>query len=154
RDLGLLAGSRPPARAFPGDSRKTEPRKPSTRHFTASRPLANAGSEVGRHMRKTKHVKVLGVLGVLLGCTFLESANAARPTMGTIPVRTSAADEYDPSSQGEWFSWAQASHAHPNHPNVFVQQGSGPRIKVNAPGTSAYESGIDGNTLVYYEYRG
>ena len=106
-------------------------------------------------MRKTKHVKILGLLGAaLLGCTFLATASAATPNLVITGVRTTSADEYTPSSQGDWFSWAQASHAHPNRPNVYVQDGSGPKIKVNAPGTNGEGGGIDGQTLVYYEWKG
>src|SRR5215471_19184269 len=105
-------------------------------------------------MRTRRHVKVLGLVGALLGCGFLASANAAQPMPDTIPVKTSSADEYAPSSQGAWLSWTQASHAHPNHPAVFVQSGSGPKIRVNAPGTNGEESSIDGQTLVYYEWKG
>jgi hypothetical protein len=74
--------------------------------------------------------------------------------LDTIPVRTSSAVEFTPSSQGTWFSWAQSSLAHPNRSSVFVQDGSNPKIKVNAPGTSGEGGGFNGDTLVYYEYQG
>jgi hypothetical protein len=102
----------------------------------------------------TKHAKILGLVAALLGCTFLASASAATPMLNTIGVRTSSVNELLPSSQGTWFSWTQTSPAHPNHPNVFAQNGSGPKIKVNARGTEGAGSGIDGNTLVYYEWKG
>jgi hypothetical protein len=102
-----------------------------------------------------RRAEIVGILGVLLGCVFLASASAAPPLLDTIPVRTSSADEYAAASQGAWFAWAQGSHAHPNHYNVFAQwHGSGPPITVNAPGTSGGLGGIDGDTLVYSEHVG
>jgi hypothetical protein len=93
-------------------------------------------------------------VGIAMGCAFLASASAATPNLIITGVRTTSADEYTPSSQGDWFSWAQASHVHPKHPNVYVQDGSGPKIRVNAPGTKGEGGGIDGQTLVYYEWKG
>jgi hypothetical protein len=37
---------------------------------------------------------------------------------------------------------------------VFVKDGSGPKIRVNTPGTYGAGGGIDGQTLVYYQSRG
>jgi hypothetical protein len=101
-----------------------------------------------------KRATVVGLVGALLGCVFLASASAARPLLDTIPVRTTSADEYGPSAQGQWFTWSQASHAHPNHPSVFAQYQGGATLKVNAPGTNAAGSAIDGRTLVYYDWKG
>jgi hypothetical protein len=100
-----------------------------------------------------RRVKIVGILGVLLGCVFLASANAAPPLLDTIPVLTSNADEWAPSSQGRWFTWTQASHAHPNQPDVFAHHEPGVTFRVNARGTNAEGSAVDGHTLVYYDWK-
>jgi hypothetical protein len=101
-------------------------------------------------MRK---LKILGLVGALLGCTFLATASAATPRLNVVLVRTGAVD-FTPAAEGAWVSWAQASLAHPNRSSVYIENGSGPKIKVNAKGTSGEGGGFDGNTFVYYQYRG
>lgn len=102
----------------------------------------------------TKHLRTLGLVGALLGFSFLASASAATPMLDTIPVKTSSADEFTPVSEGPWFSWTQVNHAHPNHADVFVRRGSGHPIKVNEPGRNGDGGGIYGDTLVYSEWKG
>jgi hypothetical protein len=77
------------------------------------------------------------------------SASAA--TVG--PVRARAGfDEFNASAGSGFFSWAAASKAHPAHYDTFVLA-NGRRIKVNPAGTEAFGGGIDGNVLVYTQFR-
>jgi Divergent InlB B-repeat domain len=102
-----------------------------------------------------KHLCVVGLLSVIVVAgAVLPNADAAGAAIDTIPVRTSSADEYSPASEGAWLSWAQESHRSDTWPDVFVRRGSEPKLKVNAPRTDGAGGGIDGETLVYYEFRG
>jgi len=85
------------------------------------------------------------------------AAMGSRGTVSTptpIPVKTSPLDEFTPTADRGWFSWAQNSRAHPRHYDVFASKTSGTKIKINARGTEGAGGGIDGNLLVYYQYKG
>jgi hypothetical protein len=100
-----------------------------------------------------KFKKVACVVAVLAGA-LLGGATSANGALTPLAVKTSSADEYLPAAQDLWFSWTQAPHAHPLRQNVYVRHGSAAKIKVNPTGTRGQGGGIDGQTLVYYQYKG
>ena len=75
-------------------------------------------------------------------------------TLTPIPVKTSPVNEYTPAADGDWFSWAHNSRAHPGHYDLFASKSSASKIKINARRTEGAGGGIDGNLLVYYQYKG
>jgi hypothetical protein len=101
-------------------------------------------------MEHVKRIMALAVATALLTMSGIALAGTLTP----VPVKTSSLSEGTAAAQGPWFSWDQNSAAHPNHYDVFLQRGSGSKVKVNARGTEAFGGGIDGDTLVYYQYEG
>ena len=78
---------------------------------------------------------------------------AADAALTPLPIRTTSADEYSPVADGAWMAWTERSHLHQARQNVYVRKGAGSRIKVNPRGMSGGTGGIDGNVLVYSEYK-
>lgn len=101
-----------------------------------------------------KFVQVTLVSVVILAGAALAGGGIAGAALSPIPVKTSRVDEFAPAADGAWFSWTQASRARPNHYNVFVRRGSRRSVRVNPAGTEGAGGGIDGRTLVYYQYKG
>jgi hypothetical protein len=71
------------------------------------------------------------------------------------PVRAGRAHEVLPSADGDagYLAWTQNSAARPKHYDAFVSLSGAPKVMVNATGTSGYNGGIDGTTLVYQQVR-
>ena len=69
------------------------------------------------------------------------------------PVRTTPAGEFQPARGPNHFAWEQNTKAQPNHYDVLVQADGGGPVRVNAGRTNAAMGGIDGNLLVYQQYR-
>lgn len=71
------------------------------------------------------------------------------------PVRAGRSHEVLPSADGDagYLAWTQNSAAKPKHYDAFVSTSGAPKVMVNAAGTSGYNGGIDGTTLVYQQVR-
>jgi hypothetical protein len=76
----------------------------------------------------------------------------AAAALTAVPVRTTAVNEFHPTSEGAWFSWTQNSAARQYHYDVFAKKTGAGRVKVNAARTQAWGSGIDGQRLVYSQW--
>ena len=101
-------------------------------------------------MRKT--VGVLGVLFQAIGLVVVGGQPAAAAT--PIPVMTSPRGEFQPAVGDGVLAWEENTKAHPSRFNVFVRAGSGKKTRVNARRTRGANGGIDGDLLVYQQYRG
>jgi hypothetical protein len=71
------------------------------------------------------------------------------------PVRAGRSHEELPSADGDagYLAWTQNSAARPRHYDAFESLSGAPKVMVNATGTSGYNGGIDGTTLVYQQVR-
>jgi hypothetical protein len=71
------------------------------------------------------------------------------------PVRAGRSHEALPSADGDagYLAWTQNSAARPKHYDAFVSLSGAPKVMVNATGTSGYNGGMDGTTLVYQQVR-
>jgi hypothetical protein len=69
------------------------------------------------------------------------------------PVRTTPAGEFQPARGANHFAWEQNTKAQPNHYDAFVQPDGGAPTRVNRPRFNAAMGGIDGNLLVFQQYR-
>jgi hypothetical protein len=94
-------------------------------------------------------VFLIGVLAAMLALLASAGADAAPE----IPVLTSAAGEFQPARGPSHFAWEQNTKAQPRHYDVFVQPDGGSPIKVNAGRSNGALGGIDGNLLVYQQFR-
>ena len=94
-------------------------------------------------MRPLKLVGALACAGLLA----LSASAATAP----VPVKASSRNEVTPSAGGEYFAWAKSRRGTQRTFDVYVQRGSEPAIKVNAPRTEALGGGIDGTRLAYQE---
>ena len=80
---------------------------------------------------------------------------AAWASVPDTPVRAGRASEALPSADGDagYLAWSQNSAAKPKHYDAFMSLSGAPKLMVNATGTSGYNGGIDGTTLVYQQVR-
>ncbi|MGH2656330.1 MAG: TolB family protein [Actinomycetota bacterium] len=69
------------------------------------------------------------------------------------PVRTTPAGEFQPARGPNHFAWEQNTKAQPNHYDVLAQADGGGPVRVNRGRTNAAMGGIDGEMLVYQQYR-
>jgi len=69
------------------------------------------------------------------------------------PVRTTPAGEFQPARGPNHFAWEQNTKAQPNHYDVLAQVDGGGPVRVNRGRTNAAMGGIDGDLLVYQQYR-
>jgi hypothetical protein len=64
------------------------------------------------------------------------------------------AGEYQPVEGDEFIAWQQNSRAHPRHYDVYARPlGGGEKFKVNAPSTNGANGEIDGDRLVYQQFK-
>ena len=69
------------------------------------------------------------------------------------PVLTTPAGEFQPARGPNHFAWEQNTKAQPNHYDALVQPVGGAPTRVNRPRFNAAMGGIDGDLLVYQQYR-
>ena len=69
------------------------------------------------------------------------------------PVRTTSAGEFQPARGPSHFGWEQNTKGQPNHYDAFVQADGGAPVRVNSGRANAAMGGIDGDKLVYQQYR-
>jgi hypothetical protein len=63
--------------------------------------------------------------------------------------------EYQPVRGETYLAWQQNTRQHPSHYDVFARLvAGGDKFKVNAGGTQGAIGGIDGNKLVYQQFKG
>jgi hypothetical protein len=76
-------------------------------------------------------------------------------SLADTPVRAGRVSEALPSADGDagYLAWSQNSAAKPKHYDAFVSLSGAPKVTVNATGTSGYNGGIDGTTLVYQQVK-
>ncbi|MGH2765418.1 MAG: hypothetical protein ACRDKA_05845, partial [Actinomycetota bacterium] len=91
-------------------------------------------------------IRILGAILVLM-------ASAGAVAAQEIPVLTTAAGEFQPARGPNHFAWEQNTKARPRHYDVFVQPDGGSPIKVNGGRSNGAMGGIDGDLLVYQEFR-
>jgi Divergent InlB B-repeat domain len=75
----------------------------------------------------------------------------ALAAMNEIPVRTTKASENAPAADTGYVAWAEWTG---REWNAYVKPEGGSRFQVDRPRWNAWMGGIDGDTLVYQEYRG
>jgi hypothetical protein len=91
------------------------------------------------------------ILFSLLGEASVRRASAATPSL---LLGRPGAGEYQPVEGDEFIAWQQNSRAHPRHYDVYARPlGGGEKFKVNAPSTNGANGEIDGDRLVYQQFK-
>jgi hypothetical protein len=92
---------------------------------------------------------------VLAGALALACMSSAADAAQKIPVLTGKkVGEFQPARDSVYLAWEQNTRAHPNWFNVYARRGAGRKIRVNARGTQGAMGGIQGNSIVYQQFRG
>jgi Divergent InlB B-repeat domain len=90
------------------------------------------------------------LFSLLVGAT-VRLASAATPSL---LLGRPGAGEYQPVEGDEFIAWQQNSRAHPRHYDVYARPlGGGEKFKVNAPNTNGANGEIDGDRLVYQQFK-
>jgi hypothetical protein len=91
------------------------------------------------------------ILFSLLEGATVRQASAATPSL---LLGRPGAGEYQPVEGDEFIAWQQNSRAHPRHYDVYARPlGGGEKFKVNAPSTNGANGEIDGDRLVYQQFK-
>jgi hypothetical protein len=91
------------------------------------------------------------ILFSLLEGATVRQASAATPSL---LLGRPGAGEYQPVEGDEFIAWQQNSRAHPGHYDVYARPlGGGEKFKVNAPRTNGANGEIDGDRLVYQQFK-
>lgn len=91
------------------------------------------------------------ILFSLLEGATVRQASAATPSL---LLGRPGAGEYQPVEGDEFIAWQQNSRAHPRHYDVYARPlGGGEKFKVNAPNTNGANGEIDGDRLVYQQFK-
>jgi hypothetical protein len=101
-----------------------------------------------RRRRGSALLVALALAASGLGVSAL-APGASAAGAGATPVRTTPVNEIAPAAAGPWFAWARSTKASPYAFDYYVRKGSGPRIRVNPPGTDSRGGGLDRRTAVY-----
>jgi Divergent InlB B-repeat domain len=90
------------------------------------------------------------LFSLLVGAT-VRLASAATPSL---LLGRPGAGEYQPVEGDAFIAWQQNSRAHPRHYDVYARPlGGGEKFKVNAPSTNGANGEIDGDRLVYQQFK-
>lgn len=84
----------------------------------------------------------------------LELALEVVPPLPQLPVRATPHYEIAPASGPGGFAWAQGARSGFRFWTLWLDDGAGPRVKVNASRSDGYSGGFEGDKLVYQEVRG
>jgi hypothetical protein len=84
----------------------------------------------------------------------LEFALEVVPPLPQLPVRATPHYEITPASGMGGFAWAQGARSGFRFWTLWLDGGSGPRVRVNPARTNGYSGGFAGDKLVYQEVRG
>jgi hypothetical protein len=96
-------------------------------------------------------VCAMAILFSLLEGATVRRASAATPSL---LLGRPGAGEYQPVEGDEFIAWQQNSRAHPRHYDVYARPlGGGEKFKVNAPSTNGANGEIDGDRLVYQQFK-
>jgi uncharacterized repeat protein (TIGR02543 family) len=91
------------------------------------------------------------ILFSLLEGATVRRASAATPSL---LLGRPGAGEYQPVEGDAFIAWQQNSRAHPRHYDVYARPlGGGEKFKVNAPSTNGANGEIDGDQLVYQQFK-
>ena len=91
------------------------------------------------------------ILFSLLEGATVRQASAATPSL---LLGRPGAGEYQPVEGDDFIAWQQNSRAHPGHYDVYARRlGGGEKFKVNAGGTNGANGEIDGDRLVYQQFK-
>jgi len=94
---------------------------------------------------------VMTVLFSLLEGATVRKASAATPRL---LLGRSSAGEYQPVEGDVFIAWQENSRAHPGHYDVYARRlGGGEKFKVNARRTNGANGEIDGDRLVYQQFK-
>lgn len=92
------------------------------------------------------------LIGLATTLTLLAIATLAYAATPEVVLDEPGVNEGIPSaSSGGYLVWTANSEAKPGRFNSYVQQGAGPVVRVNPPGTRSYFAAIDGTTIAYQE---
>jgi hypothetical protein len=106
---------------------------------------------VARPKSKLRYrIYAIATAGSVLVATLASAAMAAP----MIPVLTAQkAGEFQPARGSGYLAWEQNTRAHPRWFNVLARRDGGKRFRVNRRGSQGAMGGIDGNTIVYQEFK-
>ena len=91
------------------------------------------------------------ILFSLIEGATVRQASAATPSL---LLGRPGAGEYQPVEGDDFIAWQQNSRAHPRHYDVYARPlGGGEEFKVNAPSTNGANGEIDGDRLVYQQFK-
>ena len=93
---------------------------------------------------------------ILTALTWLvvAAASDARAVTPEILLGRPRVGEYQPVRGDDFLAWQQNTRAHPGHYDVFARPlDGGGKFKVNAAGTNGANGSIDGDVLVYQQFR-
>jgi hypothetical protein len=93
---------------------------------------------------------------ILMALTSLVvAATDARAAPPELLLGRNKVGEYQPVRGDTYLAWQQNTRQHPNHYDVFARpMAGGEKFKVNARQTQGANGGIDGDTLVYQQFKG
>jgi hypothetical protein len=101
-------------------------------------------------MSRTHKLSAAALATIL--CFFTPAAVTSQPKDEA--VRTSPGWEGQAVAEGGYLAWQHMSRRRAGHSDVYLRKPSGTVVKVNRAGTEGGLGAIDGDTLVYQEYRG
>jgi hypothetical protein len=92
---------------------------------------------------------------ILMALTSLVvAASDARAATPELLLGRNKVGEYQPVRGDTFLAWQQNTRQHPSHYDVFARpMAGGEKFKVNARQTQGANGGIDGDTLVYQEFK-
>ncbi|MGA9160256.1 MAG: hypothetical protein WB297_05255, partial [Actinomycetota bacterium] len=83
------------------------------------------------------------------------AASDARAATPELLLGRNKVGEYQPVRGDTYLAWQQNTRQHPSHYDVFARpMAGGEKFKVNARQTQGANGGIDGDTLVYQQFKG
>jgi Divergent InlB B-repeat domain len=93
---------------------------------------------------------------ILMALTSLVvAATDARAATPELLLGQNKVGEYQPVRGDTYLAWQQNTRQHPSHYDVFARpMAGGEKFKVNARQTQGANGGIDGDTLVYQQFKG
>jgi Divergent InlB B-repeat domain len=118
---------------------------------TQSRTVHAAHRNRGASQRAAALLCAMTIMFSLLGGATVQRASAATPSL---LLGRPGAGEYQPVEGDAFIAWQQNSRAHPRHYDVYARPlGGGEKFKVNAPSTNGANGEIDGDRLVYQQFK-
>lgn len=101
-------------------------------------------------MSRTQRLGAAALATIL--CLSTSVAVSSRPK--DRPFRATRHWEGQSVAEGDYFAWQQISRGSPNRADLFLRKPSGKVVKLNRPGTQGTLGAIDGDSLVFQEFRG